>query len=143
MTARFQNLLIALLLASCASRNPNVHLMESGVVERVTMDMRQTGGTTPFWSALWLAAIGSGIGTGATAHAIGAGGGALLGGGLGYAHDRRVSRNSARTVEVLADSGTRYLMRDSGSPPVRPGQRVWVALDSRGRSERLISGQPR
>ena len=139
MRTLLQSLLTLLLLASCVAPRSSFHRLEPGVVKQITIDMGRSNGVSPLWGALWLAAIGSGIGSGTTAHVIGAGGGALAGGALGYAHDQRLTKRVNRTVEVAADSGVLYRLPVPGTAPLRIGQHVWVAFDSRGRPQHVVA----
>ncbi len=132
---------VLLALASCTTTKTGAARLEPGKVRHIVVDMNNRGINhfTPLWCAAWLAAIGLGIGTGNTAHAIGAGSGALLGAGLGYAQEGYQSRRVSRTVDVMADSGVLYRLRSSDGTVLRLGQRVWIAFDKRGRPDHIVT----
>ncbi len=138
---KFTTFIVLLALASCTTANKGAARLEAGKVTQivVTMNNRGINHFTPLWCAAWLAAIGFGIGTGSTAHAIGAGSGALLGAGLGYAQENHESKRVTRTVEVMADSGVLYRLRSSDGTVLRIGQRVWIAFDKRGRPDHIVT----
>lgn len=131
---------VVLALASCSTARQSPRQLESGKVTQVVVTMNnRMDHATPFWWAAWLASIGLGIGTGNAAHAVGAGSGALLGGGLGYAHSYNESKRVTRMVDVTTDSGVIYRLRSTDSVPPRIGQRVWVAFDKRGRPDHIVT----
>ena len=128
---------VLLSCVSCASQK--TVRFEPGKVRHIVMDMNSRGINhfNPLWCALWLAAIGSGIGTGGTAHAIGAGGGALIGAGGGYLYESNNARRVIRIVEVESDAGVFYRLHDKDNLFLRIGQRVWIAFDKRGKPHHL------
>lgn len=134
-------LVVLIALSSCTTAKQSTRHLEPGKVTQivVTMNNRGINHFTPLWCAAWLAAIGLGIGTGSTAHAIGAGSGALLGAGLGYVQENHESKRVTRTVEVLADSGVLYQLRSTDRISPRIGQRVWIAFDKRGRPDHIVT----
>lgn len=134
--------MIALLAtSSCATQKSVPTRFETGKVTQVVINMNSRGidHFTPFWMALWLAVVGSGIGSGATAHAIGAGGGALTGSGLGYLQENRKAKSVTRIVDVEGESGAFYRLQDKEKLPLRIGQRVMIAFDKHGRPNHLVT----
>ncbi len=129
-------------LSSCTTQKAAAPArLEPGKVRKIVVNMNSRGidHFHPVWWALWLASIGSGIGSGATAHAIGAGGGALTGAGLGYAYEASNAKSVTRIIDVEGDSGVMYRLPDKANPQLRIGQRVWIAFDKRGRPNRLVT----
>jgi len=141
--ARLKSISVIVLLttASCATQRATPARFEPGKVTHIEINMNSRGidHFTPFWMALWLAALGSGIGTGATAHAIGAGGGAATGAGLGYLRENQKSKRVTRIVDVVSESGVVYRMRDKQNQPLRLDQRVLIAFDKHGRPNHFVT----